>query len=76
VFNTPVVELLPISSASVYSLLQREDPLLPILGEQMDSFLSKLASRFLQVSIIKTAKKDFSSVNYMEKEKQLPGNAQ
>ena len=54
--------------------LQREDPLLPIVCQQMDSFLCKLASKFLRVPIIKAAKKDFSTVQYIERENQLPGD--
>ena len=53
--------------------LQREDPLIPVVGEQMDSFLTKLASKFLAVSIIKKANRDFSTLKYEEQEHQLPG---
>jgi len=54
--------LLPIGSANLM-FLQREDPLLPVLCQQMDSFLSKLASKFLPPSTIK-ANRDFSTLNY------------
>ena len=52
--------------------LQREDPLLPVLHQQMDSFQSKLASKFLPPSAIKAANRDFSTLNYMVRENQHP----
>ena len=35
--------------------LQREEPLIPLLYDQMVSFLTKLAGRFMPVSTIKEA---------------------
>ena len=55
------------------NFLQREEPLIPVVGEQMDSFLTKLASKFLAVSIIKKANGDFFTLKYEEQEHQLPG---
>ena len=42
------------------TFLQREDPLIPIICEQMDSFLTKLASKFVPVCAITAANGDFS----------------
>ena len=53
--------------------LQREDPLIPVVCEQMDFFLSKLACKFLPVSTIKAADGDFTTHKYKEQEKQHPG---
>lgn len=53
--------------------LQREDPLIPVLCEQIDSFLSKLASKVLPVSTIKAEDGDFTTLKYKEQEKQHPG---
>ena len=53
--------------------LQREDPLIAVIYEQMNSFLTKLASKFVPVAAIKAANGDFSSLNYREKEDQLQG---
>ena len=79
VFSTPMTEvyLLFYQSAlqtfvHLNKFLQREDPLLPVLHQQMASFLSKLVSKFLPPSTIKAANKDFSTLQYMEKENQHP----
>lgn len=53
--------------------LQREDPLLPILCGQIDSFLNKLASKFVPVTKIKAAKKNFFDLQYKGKDNQLQG---
>lgn len=53
--------------------LQREDPLIPVIYEQMNSFLIKLASKFLPVSAIKAVNGDFFSLAYREKDDQLSG---
>lgn len=54
--------------------LQREDPLIPIIYKQMNSFLTKLAGKFLPVSSIRGAKGDFFNLKYQEKEDHLPGD--
>lgn len=53
--------------------LQSEYPLLPILCTQMESFLTKLASKFLPVTAIKAAKKNICTLEYNEKDQQLSG---
>ena len=53
--------------------LQREDPLIPIIYEQMNSFLTKLASKFLPISAIKAADGNFFTLKYKEREDQNPG---
>jgi len=72
VFSTPMTEVYLLFYQSALQtfvhfnmFLQREDPLLPVLCQQMDSFLSKLASKFLPPSTIKAANRDFSTLNYM-----------
>lgn len=54
--------------------LQSEHPLIPVIHEQIVSFLTKLASKFLQVSAIKDANGDFTSLEYANEELQLPGS--
>ena len=54
--------------------LQREDPLISVMCEQMNSFLTKLASKFLPVSTIKAAKGDFSLLHYKEQKHQKQGD--
>ena len=53
--------------------LQREDPLIPVISEQIESFLTKLASKFISVSGIKAAGQDFAGLKYSETGDQLPG---
>ena len=82
-FETPTteVDLLFFTKSALRSFvhfnkfLQREDPLIPVICEQMESFLTKLASKFLPVSSIKAAKGDFHALKYMEREQQQPGIA-
>ena len=54
--------------------LQREDPLIPVICEQIHCFLTKLASKFVSVSIIKAANEDFTKLQYRDIRCQLPGN--
>ena len=42
--------------------LQREDPLMPVISKQIESFMTKLASKFLLVYGIKAAGKDFTGL--------------
>ena len=53
--------------------LQREDPLIPVISEQIHTFLTKLASKFVPVSSIKAAGKDFTRLKYSDINDQLPG---
>ena len=53
--------------------LKREDPLIPILYDQIVAFLRKLASRFILVSVIKEAEGDFSILTYKDRESQHAG---
>lgn len=55
--------------------LQREDPLIPIINEQIHTFLRKLASKFVSVDTIKAVGEDFTELQYNFKDKQLPGIA-
>ena len=52
--------------------LQREDPLIPIMLEQMEGFLKKLFGKFIKVNIIKDAKDDVITIDY-NRGNQLPG---
>lgn len=51
--------------------LQREDPILPIIAEQMTAFLKKLFGKFVTIQAIRGAP-DVTSINY-SRECQLPG---
>ena len=51
--------------------LQREDPLIPVIHQQIKSFLAKIASKFLLVSTIKDANGDFSTIDYNNRAFQL-----
>ena len=53
--------------------LQREDPLIPVLYDQMVYFLTKLAGKFLPVAAIRAAEGDFYTTQYRECEDQLQG---
>ena len=46
--------------------LQREDPLIPVISEQIESFLTKLASKFIAVFGIKAAGQEFDGLKYCE----------
>ena len=50
--------------------LQRDDPIVPVISDQLTSFLRKLLGKFVSVGAIKSAA-DITSVNYCE-ENQLP----
>ena len=52
--------------------LQRDDPIIPILLPQMDSFLKKLAGRFMVVSAIKEAD-SMKGLDYTNHQCQLSG---
>lgn len=79
VFSTPMMQVyllfyqLALQTFVHFNMfLQREDPLLPVLCQQMDSFLSKLASKFLHLSSMKAANRHFSTLNYIVRENQHP----
>lgn len=78
VYSSPMTEvyLLFFQSAlqvfvSFNKFLQREDSILPVLLQQIESFLTKLFGRFLTVSVIRDAE-SITTVDY-RREKQLPG---
>ena len=54
--------------------LQSKYPLVPILYRQIQSFLNKQVSKFLQISSIKAAKGDLFVLKYKESDRQLPGS--
>ncbi len=51
--------------------LQREDPLIPVVSEQMGSFVKKLFGKFVTIRAIRDAT-DITSIHY-SRECQLPG---
>ena len=53
--------------------LQREDPLIPVINDQIHSFLKKLASKFVSVDIIKAANDDFTKLEFDAVNNQLSG---
>ena len=56
---------------SMNKFLQREDPLIAVLAEQLISFLKKLLAKFVTISAIKAAS-NIVEVDY-SRDKQLPG---
>ena len=52
--------------------LQREDPLIAVMAEQMISFLKKLLGKFVTITAIKAAS-NIVDVDY-SRNRQLPGN--
>jgi len=55
--------------------LQREDPLIPVLHSETQSFVKKLLGRFVKLPAILAAQagEGFNSLEYDKKENQLPG---
>ena len=53
--------------------LQREDPLIPVLHNEINAFLKKLFSRFIKVAAIQDVNEDIVSIDYGCEESQLPG---
>ena len=53
--------------------LQREHSLLPVLYEELLSFLKKVESEFLKVSVLRDLN-DMSTLNFSSRESQLAGN--
>ena len=54
--------------------LQREDPVIPVIYEQTNSFLQKLASKFLTVQTIKAANGNYTTLQFKEPAVQHEGN--
>ena len=82
VFSTPMTEIYLFFYQSALQLfvcfnkfLQREDPLISLLCQQIDSFLVKLASKFIPVTKIKAVNSVFPHLQYQGKENQLQGTA-
>ena len=56
--------------------LQREDPLIPVIHEQMVSFMQKLASKFVKVAALKTEGHELlHELRYKDRDNQLSGNS-
>ena len=56
--------------------LQCEDPVIPAIYEQTNSFLQKLGSKFLTVQTIKAANRDYTTLQFKEPALQHEGNIQ
>ena len=56
--------------------LQCEDPVIPVIYEQTNSFLQKLASKFLTVKTVKAANGDNTNLQFKEPALQHDGNIQ
>ena len=54
--------------------LQREEPIIPFIHEQMRSFLRKLASKFVTLQEIKDVNENFSQLKFENQDNQLSGN--
>ena len=54
--------------------LQREDPIIPIVQEQMESFVRKLASKFVLLSVMKETRDNFSTLSYKDRDSELAGD--
>lgn len=53
--------------------LQREDPLIPVIHDEMIAFVTKLASKFMPVAAIRAVNTDIYDLEFTEKDNQLPG---
>ena len=53
--------------------LEREDPIICVLLNEMKYFLKKLFGRFVKVDTIKSANEDITSIAYDNPHNQLPG---
>lgn len=51
--------------------LQREDPCIHLVFDQMQAFLKKLLEKFIRVGVIRGASKNLSAIAYTERENQL-----
>ena len=54
--------------------LQLEDPVIPVIYEQTNSFLQRLANKFLTVQTIKAANGDYTTLQFKEPAVQHEGN--
>ena len=78
-FTSPMTEIYLLFYEAVFQtyihfnkFFQREDPLIPVISEQIES-LTKLASKFISISGIRAAGQDFAGLKYSETCDQLPG---
>ena len=53
--------------------LQREDPLIPVIHDEMIAFITKLASKFMPVTAIRAINENFCDLEFMNKDAQLKG---
>ena len=56
---------------SLNKFLQREEPIIPVVYDQLHAFMKKLFSKFVVVSEIRSSGGDLSKIDYVGK--QLPG---
>ena len=79
-FDTPITELHLLFYQSALQVfihfnmfLQKEDSLIPVIHDQMTSFLTKLASKFIEVSSIHECQQDYSKLKFSSVDSQLAG---
>ena len=51
--------------------LQREDPIISLVAQQIQSFLLKLVGKFLSAVVIRAAKSDLPTIGYADASNQL-----
>ena len=59
--------------ANFNKFLQREDPIICIMHEQMFKFLKCLFGKFINVAVIKEFEDDLTSLDYNRRQNQLQG---
>lgn len=77
-YSNPMTEVYLMFFQSVLQLfvalnkfLQREDPIIPVVCDQLHAFMKKLFGKFVTVSAIRASKRDINGIEYAEE--QLPG---
>ena len=80
VYSDPMTEVYMLFYQSTLQLfvnfnkfLQREDPIICIMLEQMYKFLKCLFGKFINVSVIKESQHDLTSLNYNSRQNQVQG---
>ena len=53
--------------------LQREDPLIPVIHDEMIAFITELASKVMPVTAIRAINENFYDLEFMIKDTRLKG---
>ena len=56
-----------------YMFLQTEDPLIPVIHDEMIKFITKLTSTFMPVTAIQEVNGNFYNLDFVNKDSQLSG---